>query len=112
MQQSPGYTFNGAINYGIPVGVGVIDLHFSWNQVDDQHYSEYNHPSMIQDSYLYGFGSIGYRRDAWELKAWVRNAFDEVYFKGGDDVSDVGFTVWPLNPPRWWGLTFRYNFGV
>jgi iron complex outermembrane receptor protein len=116
MQQAPPYTFNGAITYSIPLGSAgsSLDLHTNWNLVGEQEYSAYNHPSMVQESYTYGYASIKYRppKQNWEIYAWVKNIMNEVYIKGGDDLSFFGLTTQPINAPRWIGLTFRVNFGL
>ena len=42
----------------------------------------------------------------------IKNILDEQTIAGGDDLSFFGVTLHEVNPPRWYGLTFRYNFGL
>ena len=42
----------------------------------------------------------------------VEEGLSVEYRRGGDDVSLFGFSTAPMNPPRRFGLTFRFNSGL
>lgn len=52
--------------------------------------------------------------DNWSAELWVRNAFDEVYYRGGGPVPDLNPEVSRLGlvaEPRIVGVSFDYRFG-
>jgi iron complex outermembrane receptor protein len=55
---------------------------------------------------------VGYRSDdGWDLKAWVRNAFDEEYFEFlATQSGNTGLVVGLPGDPRTYGVTLRVAF--
>jgi outer membrane receptor protein involved in Fe transport len=118
MMQAPDYTFNGQITWRLPLSggdSGAIELHTNFNVVAEQNYDPFNGQALRQDPYTYAYASVKYRPRSqnWEMYLWTRNALDEFYRRGGDDFSATRrYHSIAINPPRWYGLTFRYNFNL
>jgi len=49
----------------------------------------------------------------WEVSAWIRNAFDELYWTTATNANTTGIDAVPrsLAEPRMYGVSFNYNFG-
>jgi iron complex outermembrane receptor protein len=64
------------------------------------------------EGYALGNFRIGFRADnAWEVSAWVRNAFDTHYFELlATQSGNTGMIVGQLGDPRTYGMTVRGRF--
>jgi iron complex outermembrane receptor protein len=49
--------------------------------------------------------------DSWEASVFVNNVFDKEAVTFGYDLSDFGnYSIYVVNPPRWAGVNFKYNW--
>jgi len=49
--------------------------------------------------------------DTWEASVFVNNVFNEKAVTFGYDISDFGnYSIYVVNPPRWAGINFKYNW--
>jgi iron complex outermembrane receptor protein len=85
-------------------------------------------PQALDSGLVDGFGlldaSISYETDAWSVSLWAKNLTDEAYFThvldagtnyaAGPNNSAVPvaglWTFGTINPPRTYGVEFRFNF--
>jgi outer membrane receptor protein involved in Fe transport len=106
---APGYTYSLAATYATPSGW--------WARLDfngmDEFFFDYGHD---QASEAYGLVnlSVGRDRDAWSVKLWARNVFDEDHFvRGfyfGNEPPDFPSTLYTrLGDPRHYGITLSYR---
>jgi outer membrane receptor protein involved in Fe transport len=105
---APAYTYSFGATYRTPSGW--------WGRVDlagmDEFFFDYGHD---QRSSAYGLAnlSVGRDFDAWSVKLWARNVFDEEYFvRGfyfGNEPPDFPATLYTrLGDPRHYGITLSY----
>ena len=83
-----------------------------WNYSDSFCFTLICHPVEEEDSYLVGNVRISYAApdEKWSVAAFVNNVGDEEYRQYGLNLESVSAAL--LNafaPPRWWGVTARYN---
>jgi iron complex outermembrane receptor protein len=49
--------------------------------------------------------------ESWETSLFVNNVFDKEAVTFGYDLSDFGnYSIYVVNPPRWAGVNFKYNW--
>jgi outer membrane receptor protein involved in Fe transport len=106
---APGYTYSLAATYATPSGW--------WARLDlsgmDEFFFDYGHD---QASEPYGLTnlSVGREWEAWSVKLWARNVFDEDHFvRGfyfGNEPPDFPATLYTrLGDPRHYGITLSYR---
>jgi outer membrane receptor protein involved in Fe transport len=107
---APEYTYSLGVTYRTPSGW--------WGRLDfsgmDQFFFDYGHDQM---SKAYGLAnlSVGREWDAWSVKLWTRNLFDEDYsvrgFYFGNEPPDFPPTLYTrLGDPRHYGVTVSYGW--
>ena len=79
----------------------------------DEFFFDYGH-DQASESYGLASLSVGRAWNAWDVKLWARNLFDEDYFvRGfyfGNEPPDFPPTLYTrLGDPRHYGITLRYR---
>jgi iron complex outermembrane receptor protein len=112
LPNSPDYTFNGLVRYEWPALRGVVAVQGDWNYSDSFCFTLICHPVEEEDSYLVGNVRVSYAAadNKWSVAAFVNNVGDEEYRQYGLNLeSAVAGVLSGFAPPRWWGVTARYN---
>jgi len=114
--QSPEWNLNGLIRYEWPMASGGLAL-----QADAVYRSEHFFaltalPNQTEDGYTLANVIATYTAEsgAWAVSAFVNNVTDEEYIVQTFDLSTTdlfGMTEQYYGRPRWWGVSFRYNWG-
>ena len=114
--QSPEWNLNGLIRYEWPMSSGRLAF-----QADAVYRSEHFFaltalPNQTEDGYTLANVSATYAAEsgAWSVSAFVNNVTDEEYIVQTFDLSTTalfGMTEQYYGRPRWWGVSFRLNWG-
>lgn len=109
--QTPSYNLNGLVRYNIPTSMGLFKLQADGRYQDDVFFGVDADPFEIQDAY----GVMNFRifwnspSDAYQVSAFLENAFEEEYTTGGFYGAGAADTAWrEVGSPRKWGVKFRY----
>lgn len=110
---SPEVTFNGLIQYDIPLGdKGRITLQTDFNYQDEVWFDALNNPLLSEGDYWIYNARVSWTSadDAWEVAAFGRNLGDEEYMVYAFDLSFFGFNEEMLGTPRSYGFDVTYRF--
>ncbi len=110
---SPELTFNGLVQYDIPLGNGGnVTLQADFNFQDEVSFDALNNPLLQEDAYWLWNARIAWMScdDRWEVAAFGRNLADEEYMTYGFDLSFFGFNEEMLGSPRFVGMDATYRF--
>lgn len=114
MVGAPELSINALVRYEWEALGGTMALQGWGNYQDEIWYDIQNHPVSRENGYtVVNFrGSYTAGSGAWEVYAFVNNAFEEEYKTYTFDFTGLfGFNQQAAGLPRWWGLGARYNFG-
>ena len=110
---SPELTFNGLVQYDIPLGNGGnVTLQADFNFQDEVSFDALNNPLLQEDAYWLWNARIAWMScdDRWKVAAFGRNLADEEYMTYGFDLSFFGFNEEMLGSPRFVGMDATYRF--
>ncbi len=109
---APDVQFNGIGRYTIPIGQGSMVFQLDTNYSSKKFFDIVNQDIASQKSYWVWNGSVSYRfNDNFELSVWGKNLFEEEYKVYTFDFSDFfGLNQQMFGPPRWYGVTLRYQY--
>mgnify|MGYP001812556846 FL=1 len=115
---APEWTAFAVLNSVFDVGQGEVYGTLAWSWEDDYR-GDWPDPSVIYQR-IEAINNtdvmVGYRTDNWNLRAYVENVFDDVWFDGNysndDPDSTIIFAEHAFGParPRTAGVRFTYNF--
>ena len=114
MVGAPDLSVNALIRYEWPMLSGTMAVQGWGNYQDEIWYDIQNHPISSENGYtVVNFrGSYTAGSGAWEVYAYLNNAFEEEYKSYTFDFTGLfGFNQQAAGLPRWWGLGARMNFG-
>ncbi len=115
---APEWTAFAVLNANFPAGQGEIYGSLAWSWEDDYR-GDWPDPSIIYQRIKAINNTdlmIGYRTDNWNLRAYVENVFDDVWYDGNyandDPDSIIIYAEHTFGParPRTAGVRFTYNF--
>ncbi len=107
LPQSPKWIANWTARYGIPVGDGEIYAFTDWAYRSKINFFLYESVEFQDKSMLEGGLRIGYKTDAFDIAAFVRNITKDTSAVGGIDFNNLtGF----VNEPRIWGVEAGFKF--
>ncbi|NJM51380.1 MAG: TonB-dependent receptor [Sphingomonadales bacterium] len=107
LPQSPKFSANWTAGYTAPVGGGEIYAYTDWAYRSKIQFFLYESTEFSSDNLLEGGLRLGYRTDAFDIAAYVRNITDTEVAVGGIDFNNLtGF----VNEPRIWGIEAGYKF--
>ncbi len=115
MVGAPELSVNALARYEWPAFGGTLAVQGWGNYQNEIWYDIQNHPVSKEDGYtVVNFRSSYTSGDgAWEVYAFLNNAFEEEYKSYTFDFSGVfGFNQQAYGLPRWWGVGARVNFGA
>lgn len=109
---APDVQFNGIGRYTIPIGQGSLTFQLDTNYSSKKFFDIVNQDIASQKSYWVWNGSVSYRfNDNFEMSVWGKNLFEEDYKVYTFDFSDFfGLNQQMFGPPRWYGVTLRYQY--
>jgi iron complex outermembrane receptor protein len=109
---APDVQFNALGRYSIPIGDSDLIFQLDTNYSDRVYFDIANQDIASQDSYWVWNGSVTYRfNDHFDLSVWGRNLFEEDYKVYTFDFSSFfGLNQQMYGPPRWYGVTLRYQY--
>ena len=114
--QAPEWNLNGLIRYEWPMSAGRLALQGDVVYRTEHFFALTALPNQTEDGYTLANVSATYtsESEAWSLSAFVHNVTDEEYIVQTFDLSTTdlfGMTEQYYGRPRWWGVSFRYNWG-
>lgn len=109
---APDVQFNGIARYTIPISQGSMTFQLDTNYSSKVFFDIVNQDIASQKSYWVWNGSVSYRfNDNFEVSVWGKNLFEEEYKVYTFDFSDFfGLNQQMFGPPRWFGVTLRYQY--
>ncbi|MCC7258498.1 MAG: TonB-dependent receptor [Gammaproteobacteria bacterium] len=113
MVGAPDVSVNALVRYEWPALGGTLAVQGWGNWQQEIWYDIQNHPVSKEDGYTVVNFRTSYTSgdEAWEVYAYVNNAFEEEYKNYSFDFSvPFGFTQVAAGLPRWWGLGARVSF--
>ncbi|MFC4292722.1 TonB-dependent receptor [Sphingorhabdus arenilitoris] len=107
LPQSPKFSANWTAGYSAPVGGGELYAYTDWAYRSKIQFFLYESTEFSSDNLLEGGLRLGYRTDAFDIAAYVRNITDAEEAVGGIDFNNLtGF----VNEPRIWGVEAGFKF--
>ncbi len=116
---TPELNFNGMLRYEWPIAGGYLAAQVDFNYMDDHFFQLKNSPVGEEDAYMLTNAALTYTTESrrWTITAYVNNLTDEdhrlMVFDLAADPATGGFGMYEsfAGPPRWWGVSARYDFG-
>jgi iron complex outermembrane receptor protein len=114
--QAPKWNFNGLLRYEWPMSAGRLALQGDAVYRSEHFFALTAFPNQTEDGYTLANVRATYTSDseAWSVSAFINNVTDEEYLVQTFDLSTdavFGMTEQYYGRPRWWGVSFRYNWG-
>ena len=107
LPQSPKWIANWTARYGIPVGDGEVYAFTDWAYRSKINFFLYESVEFQDKSMLEGGLRVGYKTEAFDIAAFVRNITKDTSAVGGIDFNNLtGF----VNEPRVWGVEAGFKF--
>ncbi len=107
LPQSPRWIANWTARYGVPVGNGEVYAYTDWAYRSKINFFLYESVEFQDKSMLEGGLRVGYKTDAFDIAAFVRNITKDTSAVGGIDFNNLtGF----VNEPRIWGVEAGFKF--
>lgn len=113
MVGAPDFNVSALVRYEWPALGGTLAVQTSGTYQQEIWYDIQNHPVSKEDGYTIVNFRTSYTTgdDAWELYAFVNNAFEEEYKSYTFDFTNsFGFNQQAAGLPRWWGVGVHLNF--
>lgn len=111
---TPNWQARGFARYTAPVSGGEVSFQLEGYYSSDFYYSLSNFSSTNTPDYFIGNARIGFNTDdnRWKASLFVDNFTNKRYVSSGFDLSTAcGCSETFFSPPRWWGISLRYNWG-
>ena len=107
LPQSPKWIANWTARYGVPVGDGEVYAFTDWAYRSKINFFLYESVEFQDKRMLEGGLRVGYKTDAYDVSAFVRNITKDTSAVGGIDFNNLtGF----VNEPRVWGIEAGFKF--
>lgn len=107
LPQSPKWIANWTARYGVPVGDGEVYAFTDWAYRSKINFFLYESVEFQDKRMLEGGLRVGYKTDAYDFAAFVRNITKDTSAVGGIDFNNLtGF----VNEPRIWGVEAAFSF--
>ena len=107
LPQSPKWIANWTARYGVPVGDGEVYAFTDWAYRSKINFFLYESVEFKDKRMLEGGVRVGYKTDAFDVSAFVRNITKDTSAVGGIDFNNLtGF----VNEPRIWGVEAGFKF--
>ena len=107
LPQSPKWIANWTARYGLPVGDGEVYAFTDWAYRSKINFFLYESVEFQDKRMLEGGVRVGYKTDAFDVSAFVRNITKDTSAVGGIDFNNLtGF----VNEPRIWGVEAGFKF--
>ncbi len=109
---SPELTFNGLIQYDVPLSdIGTLTFQTDFNYQDEVFFDALNNPLLSEDDYWLWNARVSWKSmdEKWEVAAFGRNLGDEEYMVYAFDLSFFGFNEEMLGTPRAFGIEVTYR---
>jgi len=107
LPQSPKWIANWTARYGVPVGDGEVYAFTDWAYRSKINFFLYESVEFQDKHMLEGGLRVGYKTDAYDVSAFVRNITKDTSAVGGIDFNNLtGF----VNEPRVWGVEAAFKF--
>ena len=107
LPQSPKWIANWTARYGVPLGNGEVYAFTDWAYRSKINFFLYESVEFQDKHMLEGGLRVGYKTDAFDISAFVRNITKDTSAVGGIDFNNLtGF----VNEPRVWGIEAGFKF--
>ena len=111
------YVVVAGVNHLIPTNIGTFGMNLNVNHNSGYFIDQLNTFGSASDgdddgSYTLTNASISYSSpdEAWDVRVYVNNIFDEEYFQGGTEVFGSVFQIATAGRERHYGVTVAYSF--
>ena len=109
---SPELTFNGLIQYDVPLrNIGTLTFQTDFNYQDEVFFDALNNPLLSEDDYWLWNARVTWTSvdEKWEVSAFGRNLGDEEYMVYAFDLSFFGFNEEMIGTPQAFGIEVTYR---
>lgn len=115
---TPEWNVNGLVRYEWPALAGTLAVQADFTYMDDHYFQLKNSPVGLEDAYTITNARVSYTSadDTWVLAGFVNNLSDREYrsmvFDLAGTPAEGGFGMAEnyYGAPRWWGVSFTYNW--
>ena len=107
---APKWSGNALVSYSWRVGEGTFSALWSSDYVGGRYHSVDNTPSVYVASSIGHSASLRYSMKHWQLTVGVTNLTNAVRQTTAYDLTQFGYAIQTYQPPRWWTVSFRYEF--
>jgi len=115
---TPEWNVNGLLRYEWSALEGTLAVQADFTYMDDHFFQIKNSPVGAEDAYTLSNARVSYTSadDSWGVAAFVNNVTDEEYRQMAFDLAGTaaqggfGLTESYYGAPRWWGVSFNYNW--
>lgn len=116
---TPEWNVNGLARYEWDALSGVVAVQGDFTYMDEHYFQLKNSPVGTEDSYTIYNTRVSYTGGSgnWTVTGFVNNVTDEEYrqmvfdLAGEPAVGGFGMYESSFGLPRWWGVSYRYQFG-
>ena len=111
---TPDFQLSGIARYEWPVGPGLMALQGDFSYSSESYYNLTNFDGSVLDANVIGNARLSYvsEGDRWGIDVFVKNISDtRVDLVGFDFSTFCGCQQAGFGAPRWWGVSFKYNWG-
>lgn len=109
---SPEFTFNGDLNYAVPVGDYKIAADINANWRDAQYLETSNKPAIREAPYWLVNASLnaGPLEGRWQAGLWIKNLTRTAYRTYTNDLVGFGWLLNLYGAPRTYGVSVSFKF--
>jgi iron complex outermembrane receptor protein len=116
---TPEWNVNGLARYEWDALSGVVAVQGDFTYMDDHYFQLKNSPVGSEDAYTIYNTRVSYTGGSgnWTVTGFVNNVTDEEYrqmvfdLAGEPAVGGFGMYESSFGLPRWWGVSYRYQWG-
>jgi iron complex outermembrane receptor protein len=112
MPNAPKWTVNALARYEWHAANGRFSAQVDTKWNAQQYLENINAPADLEAAYAVTNLRLGYASaQRWDVSAWVRNVANKYYRVYNLDLAGLGYEESVYGPPRWYGVTFAYQWG-
>ncbi|WP_221031772.1 TonB-dependent receptor [Actomonas aquatica] len=108
---TPEQTASVGLRWTRPTSWGTWTFSPAWTWQSRVYFENSNDPALMQSAYGLATAQLYWNREAWQVTAWIENAFDEAYLLDAGNIgNDLGVPTYVPGPGRRFGLRLTRTF--